>query len=231
MTAISGRDLNTELIAAATDGDHEAINRLLAQGANHSAALRIAAHNGHAECVKLLITFPPQKADNSAVLAAAAHNGHAECVKLLIPFSDPKANASKALRFAAHNGHAECVRLLVPFSDPKAQNSQALRNAIAKGHPECARLLAPVSDPLIGMVEAVARLASISDESASALPTLLALEPRLFDELNFPAILAAATAKGHEKIALLISSIIEQKSLAAHLPSFAAGNSLAPRRL
>ena len=198
---------------------------------DNSLALRVAAGQGYLECVKLLIPISDPKDDNSAALATAAEHGHTECVKILLPVSDPKADSSYALRLAALHGHAECVELLRFASDPKANDSLALRNAIANGRAGCALLLVPVSDPLIGMVEDVARIASTFDESANVLPTLLALEPRLFDELNFPAILAAATAKGHAKMALLISSIIEQKSLAAHLPSLAASNAPSPRRI
>lgn len=228
-------DINLQLIDAAIAGDHEGIVRLIALGADplhgESFALCCAAEHGHADCVKLLIPVSDAKADYSDALRRASEHGHAECVKLLIPASDPKADSSHALRLASLQGHAECVELLCSVSDPKAKKSLALLNAIASGHVECARLLAPVSDPLIGMPETVAWIASTHPQSADALPAILAYEPRLFEVLDFPAILAAATAKGYAKTALLISAIIEKKSLSTHLPSFAAGNALAPRRL
>ena len=117
---------NQTLMSCAECGDLAGLARLLAQGAD-------PRHGG------------------SPALRLAAGNGHVECVKLLIPLSDPKANNSEALRWAAEAGHTDCVRLLIPLSDPKADGSHALRLAAANGHVDIFKLLLSVSDPLIEM--------------------------------------------------------------------------------
>lgn len=175
------RLLNQELSTASESGDLAEISRLLAFGADprfdDSAALSLAASQGHADCVKLLIPVSDPNVDGSRPLRWAAHGGHAECVKLLIPVcnpsgnefdtplcmaadqghvecvkllmtcSDPKLNDSIALCAAAHRGQVECVKLLIPSSDPTAKESQPLSLSAAAGNVECVELLIPVSDP------------------------------------------------------------------------------------
>lgn len=171
--------LNEKLVAVAISGNLEKIKELLVLGADpkssFSAALRLAAANGHVECARLLLPISNPKDDNSWALRLAARYGHTECVRMLLPVSDAKdddsealieasenghaecvkllipvsgqteGEASCALRLAADNGHAECVRLLIPFSEPKAFDSQALMNAARYGHSECVRMLAEPS--------------------------------------------------------------------------------------
>ena len=149
-------DLNLQLATSATAGDLARVASLLDLGANprHSDSLPIcrAAWQGHADCVKLLISAAQAAAVGGSLglegaLALAASNGHVECVNLLIPVSSPKAFNSQALREAAEHGHAECVKLLIPVSNPTAGSSRALREAAESGHAECVKLLIPVSDP------------------------------------------------------------------------------------
>lgn len=127
---------------APSENEHSLIPRL----AELSTALHLAAKNGHAQCVELLIPVSQPSADLSAALGEAAENGHADCLKLLIPVSEPRALGSRALCLAALNGHAECVKILIPVSDPKAHFSQAICAAASRGHLECVLLLIPQSE-------------------------------------------------------------------------------------
>lgn len=78
--------LDQQLISRASAGDLPWAAKLLALGANPLA-------------------------QSSLALREAAGNGHAECVRLLIPVSDPKAKGSYALQLAARNGHVGCVAM------------------------------------------------------------------------------------------------------------------------
>ena len=143
--------LDEQLVEAAKNGDLHAVRQLLGEGtdpkAHDSQALRMAAKNGHPECVRLLIPVSDPKANDSWALYWAAANGHTACVELLIPVSAPKATNSWALRLAAIHGHTDCVRLLIPVSDPKARNSWALRRATEKGYLDMVDVLFAVSEP------------------------------------------------------------------------------------
>ena len=67
-------------------------------------------------------------------------NGHAECVRLILSVSDPKADESYALRAAAHYGHVECVRRL-PVSGPLGEIDGLLEKVLESGHANVAALL------------------------------------------------------------------------------------------
>jgi hypothetical protein len=98
----------------------------------------------------------PLASAKQAALFLAAGEGHAACVELLLPLSDARAkndSGETALMRAAANGHAECVRLLLPVSDPLAVDRGFGRSALffamasdAPGALDCFELLAPVSD-------------------------------------------------------------------------------------
>ena len=134
-------DLDEKLAHAAYMGSPAEMERLIAEGADPKAddseALRLAARNGHLECVKLLIPHSDPATNDSAALRWAANYGHLECVKLLIPYSDPKADGSAALRRAAEEGHLECVRELIPYSDPEA----AIRHCFESGDTDAANVI------------------------------------------------------------------------------------------
>ena len=231
MTDTPDRDLNKKLIAAATGGDHKAIKRLLGQGANSmagdSAALFLAADNGHAECVKLLIPLSDPKANESRALSWAAHNGHAECVKLLIPVSDINA-CSKSLGLAARFGHTECLRLLLPVSHPD-DRPQALQDAIDYRNNECAKLLIPAQGSLLKSKNTLASV--FFHGRADLLSLMLACEPLILTGFNTPRQREIAIANGHANLARLLSSVIEQEALSADLPPSSARDAPAPRRL
>lgn len=218
MNNISFDHLHERLADSARDGESSGLSWLIASGAdprhNGSSALRFAAERGHVECVKLLIPLSDPKANDSEALRKAAFNGHAECVLLLAPVSDPKANHSYALRWAAYNGQSETVRQLIPASDPKDSESCALRWAVRNGHVECAKLLIPVSTIKTSRVVWAVLLCG----NAEILSLMLASEPLFLAGLDLSHCLADAISNGYPKLAELLSSMIEQKSLAEHLP-------------
>ena len=82
------------------------------------------------------------KANEFEALRWAASNGQAECMRLLLPVSDPRAEESDALRCAACNGDEECLRLLLPVSNQKALKSLALRSSARNGDAESVKLRA-----------------------------------------------------------------------------------------
>lgn len=217
---------------AAEIGHAECVRLLVAAVGSNADALAwplvSAAGNGHPECVKLLLPCADASAKGAA-LRKAVGNGQAECVRLLIPATDPTADNSAALLLAAELGRDECVKLLIPASRPKAKNSQALRGAIENGHAECARLLIPVSTPLLQNKPLLT--AVLKNGGASILSHILASEPLLLAGQNLFRLKAVAAANGHFELAHLLSSIAEQKGLAALLPVPKNGERLSSWRL
>ena len=213
-------NIHQRLADLASVGDFAGVALLLAlvakpcskQHRSAGHALVLAASNGHAKCVELLIPATNPKADSSSALREAAASGHSECVKLLIPVSDPKAGCSIALRETAASGHAECVELLIPVSDPKVENSMPLRWAIANDQAECARLLAPVSIMDHAVVSSVLRRGN-----AKILSLMIANEPLFLAGADFPRILGDAIDRGCSELAALLATIIEQEAIAGHL--------------
>lgn len=122
---------NTQLIEAAIFGDTLRIIELLKQGAEHSTAqnspLRLAAGNGHAESVQVLVNAGANAADREA-LVRAAKAGYADVVAILARYSD-SATRNEAIKVASHgyhqtpgsfgagqhtpqNGHAQTIKIL-----------------------------------------------------------------------------------------------------------------------
>lgn len=148
------------LLEAATTGKVDEVRRLLPISDplfKCSGALRMAAQEGHWECVQLLIPVSDPRALEEETLEAgtvletalelAAMHGHLACVRLLIPVSNPRTHQSGALVGAAINGHVACVKELIPVSDPKSSNSLALQCAAFHGHHNCVDVLFAFSDP------------------------------------------------------------------------------------
>lgn len=229
--AATNRDLCQKLIDSAQRGDLAGVVSLLAQGADArslgSKALCEAVNNGHVECVKLLIPVSDPKDNDSRALRWAAHNGHAECVKLLIPVSDINA-CSKSLGLAARFGHTECLRLLLPVSHPD-DRPQALQDAIAYRNNECAKLLIPAQGSLLKSKNTLASV--FFHGRADLLSLMLACEPLILTGFNTPRQREIAIANGHNNLARLLSSVIEQEALSADLPPSSARDAPAPRRL
>ena len=148
--AFARESCSEALALAARNGHAECVKLLIpVSDPKHggSRALRRAARYGHHECVSLLIPVSDAHAERPSALSLAAEKGHVECVNLLIPEANSQRRCSLALALAAENGHADCVKALIAACDPKTGNSHALRLAAGNGHAECVRLLIPASDP------------------------------------------------------------------------------------
>jgi ankyrin repeat protein len=119
------------LIEAATYGDIARVRKLLANGANantfDNSPLRLAAANGHAETVYVLLQSGAEPADRQALLAAAK-SGYVDVVELLAGYADSETH-SDAIRLASEgraqtpgafgarritpeNGHARTIKTL-----------------------------------------------------------------------------------------------------------------------
>jgi len=173
-TEITMSTFNHPLVVAARTGNSDALTQLLSteRFALSTYALEVAAENGHANCVDILIPFSEPDQNDSRPLERAAEKGHTQCVERLIPVSDM--THCKALERAAMHGHTQCVRLLKDVSnlyenrhalywgaitnnleivtllltvmDAKWGESLALTSAAAKGHTRIVEALLPHSD-------------------------------------------------------------------------------------
>ncbi len=118
--------LEKRLIQASRDGDAPALTALLDAGANPNAvnksgysALLIAAHYGHEEIVRILLSHPKidpnfQNAKGATALHFAAQAGHLGIVQALLahPDIDPTLRSQEdisALNLASNKGHFEIV--------------------------------------------------------------------------------------------------------------------------
>lgn len=105
---------------------------LLSKDFEGRSALMLAAHEGHASCVSLLLPRSDVLSkDHSGYTALmwAVMRGNENCVRLLLPHSDPGArnnNDETALMLSAFLGHSTCVRLLLSQSDLLARNNDGL---------------------------------------------------------------------------------------------------------
>ncbi len=173
---IKPREYDYKLIACAEAGDTELVRLLIAAGADVNTMdkygdtpLFLALHNGHTECVKLLLAAPGidvnmADRDDRTPLFRAVMDGHTECVKLLL--ATPGIDVNKAawqtfrsalfgrhykrhlppLSLAAEKGNTECVKLLLaaPGIDVNKADKDGrtpLQIAAEKGHTECVKLL------------------------------------------------------------------------------------------
>lgn len=151
---------NAELVLAILSQGPEAVNRLLAQGADINGRdpkgftpLMIAAWHGKKETVALMLTagaeIGARSLTGTTALMLAADSGHEEVVKMLLSagaLADVgDANGWTALMMAARQNHSGVVRALVDHGlDINAQNvdgSSAILYAVEEGHTEVVRLL------------------------------------------------------------------------------------------
>ena len=155
------------LLEAARNGDVERLRLLVDAEAfvnsvdnEGRTVIYFAAREGHAECVKVLLSVPGvdvNKANQNGwtPLNVAANYGHAECVKLLL--SAPAVDVNKAnqngctpLYVAVKEKHYKCVEALLssPETDVNAVDrygSTVLQEAAGAGDAECVRLLLNLS--------------------------------------------------------------------------------------
>ena len=108
--------------------------------------------------MRLLLSRSDPKARDSEALRWAACNGHAECVRLLLPVSDPNGLECLALLWAAQNGCVECVRLLLPASGTLLQTDRLLDAVIEGGHANVAALLIEQEPRLLDGVDLAKQL-------------------------------------------------------------------------
>jgi len=103
---------------------------------NTNDVLVVAAERNSAEEVARLLSLDYSRFNCNKALRVAAENGHTDCVALLIPVSDPLEDDSATLYWTVSFGQEftkgvlECVQLLICASDVQAADSRALRKAI-----------------------------------------------------------------------------------------------------
>ena len=149
------------MIKAAEHGDVEAVKTLLRQDAAVSlktGALLLAAMNGHAEIVRLLINNGADIADDagSVAMVLAVMNDHADIVILLIEKGvdiDGRSEidgGNTALIRAAISDRVEIARLLLEHGADLditgSSGNTALACAVERGYPEMAQLLQDETD-------------------------------------------------------------------------------------
>ncbi len=135
---------------------------------------RHSAEKGYTTSLRFCLSLPGTEYNFTDSLAYAARNGHAECVRLLLTTPGIDVNKdinfkrdnyyATPLHHAARNGHAECVRhlLATPGIDvnkpsrgygyywaDRDDNNPPLYVAVAGGHTECAKLLLAAPDILV----------------------------------------------------------------------------------
>lgn len=164
--------LPVRIVEAAICGDALLMGALLSQRPDpHSdepLALQLAARNGHADVIRILIPFSQPSFDNSIALVLAAEYGHVDCLALLMSVSFEQRQLFRALCRALLHGHAECARILLPIANPQPQ-AQDLLGLAMTGSPSCvATLLAhPGVRPLCRLDEAMAAAQLIPSQQAS----------------------------------------------------------------
>jgi len=149
---VEAEDINEELLTAGRRGDAQAVNALLAKGADVNAktrygatALSYAADKGHLEVVKLLLDHGANVNAKDTFygetpLGWAAYRGHTQIVKLLL---DKGAEAKAgALMTGVELGHTDIVKAVLEKGGVGADTlSSALETATKSGRTEIAQLL------------------------------------------------------------------------------------------
>lgn len=155
-----------DFLQAAKDGDHDALVRLLAKGADQSqpgglgrAAIRAANGDkpGHTECLKTLLPLVDQNAvnlDGNTLLHCAAIAANEESVSLLIPvcgIDRPDNKGWTPLMMAAFSGLDNICKLLIRAGASTSNRDVssercALMLAIEENRVECVKTLLPFSD-------------------------------------------------------------------------------------
>ena len=156
------------LLEAARNGDVERLRLLVDAEAfvnsvdnEGRTVIYSAACEGHAECVKVLLSVPGvdvNKANQNGCtpLYMAVEEGHIECVNLLLsaPGVDvniaEKSNGNTPLHWAVKEKHYKCVEALLssPETDVNAVDrygATVLKEAAGAGDAECVRLLLNLS--------------------------------------------------------------------------------------
>lgn len=199
---------------AAAAGDVETIAQRIAMGddpgADQSAALRLAAANGHTEVVKLLIGHIAVNAGamRSAALRWACAGGFKDIVVILL--RDPNVNPNDdsfsggALRLAAQGSHIEVLDLLLQDKrvSAGAGKSAALRTACQQGHAAvAARLLSlPAAAGIDPSACEFASLCEAATNGHAAIVAMLLDDGRSMDADALGRALKEASAAGHSAV-------------------------------
>jgi len=160
----SSEGLDRALIAAARDGQVEAVRLLLAEGADpgslqgNETALLAASRGGHAEVVDLLLERDAPAAMRHAAachgldaLMIAAYGGHTRVVRSLSARGGfDEESRARALELAAVEGHAETVSLLLAAG--VSSREEALLGASRRGRIDAVRLLLNAHPAIDGRV-------------------------------------------------------------------------------
>jgi ankyrin repeat protein len=219
---LPGAGERTALMAAASAGRLDVVQRLLSLGADPrlresegTQALDWAAQNGHRAVADALLTHDPGLLDfpgfgERTALLAAAWNGHEDVVReLLARGADTRrrrASGAHVLDGAAQDGHAEVVELLLRH-DPGLLNlpgfgeRTALMAAAINNRLEVVRvLLAHGADPTLRESEGTRALDWACQCGHQAVAEiLLKHDPKLLDLPGFGdrTALVAAACNGH----------------------------------
>ena len=140
------RQVDVALLAAVSAGNTQAVELLIAAGANvdggDGAALRSAAENGHPEVVRVLLNASADP-DELDVMLVACGCGRLSIVQVLLEHGvDLHAADDAALREACACGHAEIAQLLIEHgANFHANDDEAIQEATANGHAHIVQLL------------------------------------------------------------------------------------------
>lgn len=200
-------------------------------GDNFATPLMLAATNGRAECLKILLPLSDPFAvdhDHFSALMLAAAGSHPDCVEILLPASNPahqSTHGRDALMIAAAraaNGSLECCKLLLPGNNPLAASIDgrtALMMAAEHGNFQVVSLLAPLSN--VRHASRTGMTALMEAACANSLESVEALAPLsdcfAIDAYGFDAIAHAAQSHRSLFIPAIISAAAKMPSLAPRL--------------
>lgn len=163
-------DGQTLLLQAASQGNVTLLSMLLNQDPlldihHHqhelTSALISAAHNGHTDCLNLLLTSgaSADAADETGFspLHAAMQNGHHGCARALVncgaDLEKEYSQGRTPLYLACEQGHVQCVKVLLDAGADRTHvttdSCTALHAAVSSGHVDTLKLLLhhPSSEP------------------------------------------------------------------------------------
>ena len=224
ISACSGERFS-ELMKASRDGNLEAVQRALDNGAEvdfqnkkGKTALMLAASNGHTATVKLLIDHGAdinlQDYFGTTAIIVAATAGHTETAQFLAQKgADPTykdSSGGSALSNAVFFGHDETIKALLGFSKnlAKADAEEIMLVACGLGHIDTVKQLLEfgVSADARGLKQRTALMAAAAFNKIEVAKTLLDHEanPALKDSDGVNAF-DVANDKGNEEMIKLLS--------------------------
>jgi ankyrin repeat protein len=146
------RQVDLALLAAVSAGHTQAVELLIAAGANvdggDGEALRAAAENGHVDVVRVLLSATSVDSNKLDVLLSACGSGHLSVVQLLLDHGfDMRAGNDAALREACARGHADIAQFLIERgADMHAEDDEAMHEASTNGHHHIVLLLTQLAN-------------------------------------------------------------------------------------